>query len=191
MTHRQPDKVSFNESIQHLTVLEKLALVEQLVSLTKKELTELREFIQNEDEAPNSDELIKTPSAPISATPINEEQELTSPIIEIDSGLVELSIALAAIAATIAVFLPDSKIPPNYQSFISYLTTILAVVSAFCASWLMIHYVLQEVSQHTNNKEIINLFQRIPKIWQLTPYGLLAICTLLLLTLAFAMVTFF
>jgi hypothetical protein len=67
----------------------------------------------------------------------------SSPPPRVDPGMVEVSMALAGIAAAIATILSGADgIPENLRTLVALLSGIVAVFSAYSALWLLARYCL-------------------------------------------------
>jgi len=115
------------------------------------------------------------PSAPVPELPAS------LPPLKVDPGMVEVSMALAGIAAAIAAILPGvSGITENLKLLVAFLSGILAVFSAYSALWLLARYCLEKPSR-TGFAEIWELLKNPERVG---PYWLVALGLLVWLVLS-------
>jgi len=88
-------------------------------------------------------------SAPLLVPPAS------SSLLEVEPGMVEVSLALSGIAAAIAAILPSiPAVAENLRLFVALLAGILAVFSAYSALWLLARYCCPETKSLLGFKEI-------------------------------------
>jgi len=86
------------------------------------------------------------------------EVPVSSPLLKIDPGMMEVSIALAGIAAAIAALLPGAiGVAEGLRLFVALLAGILAIFSAYRSLWLLARYCLSEENSPLGLKEIWTL----------------------------------
>jgi hypothetical protein len=102
----------------------------------------------------------------------------------IDTGMIEVSIALTGISAAIAALLPG--VPPDLElvkQITALLAGLLSVYSAYSALWLLASYSLNKTSR-TGIPEILELLQA----FHLGPYWFMALGLTFWLLLSFLVV---
>ena len=77
-------------------------------------------------------------------TPHNEGSDPYPELLDnVDPGMVEISIALAALATTVATFLPSTEIFEDFDVLVAVLSSIFATFSSFSALWFLALYCLE------------------------------------------------
>lgn len=206
---------SLLENAQRLEPSQKLALIEALAKSIPNETVEEQPLQEaySQNNAEDIQEIANNP-ANVSQVSVNQEKRKFSiwqavharilktsanirhdysqignddwVVTKIDTGIVEISIALAAIAITIVAFLPQSQAIAALPGGVAFLSTgLLAIVSSISALWLLIHYILQEILERWRLSRITRFFLYFFTELQLIPYIALIFCMVCLVILSF------
>lgn len=168
MENRQSEYVSLLEKTQKLEIIDKLKLVQELAKSLQEDAEKQlsNPSINNSPQERGTTTLLAQPELPKSLlqkmygklqnllrgfildlkTFHSETEAFNQAAVKIDPVAVEISIALAAIAVTVAIVLPDYKKENSLPDFgVFQITGFLAIFSSGSALWLLIVYSFQQI----------------------------------------------